>query len=104
MAAGLAARLHSADMAKQNFFSHESPDYGDLEERLSVAGIIYESAGENIASNYVDAAEALHGWSNSEDHREMMMKEDFTHVGIGVFGKFYTQNFLERDPIINETK
>lgn len=103
-AADVAARLHSADMAKQNFFSHESPEYGDLEERLSVAGIVYDSAGENIASNYVDAAEAVHGWANSEDHREVMMKENFTHVGVGVFGKFYTQNFLEREPIISETK
>ena len=103
-AADVAARMHSADMAKQNFFSHESPDYGNLEDRLQVAGIIYEKAGENIASNYVDAAEAVHGWLNSEDHREMMLKDDFTHFGVGVFGKYYTQNFLKRDPIINETK
>lgn len=103
-AADVAARLHSSDMAKQNFFSHESPEFGDLEERLSVAGIIYDYAGENIASNYVDAAEAVHGWSNSKDHRDVMMKEDFTHIGVGAFGKFYTQNFLKREPIVNESK
>lgn len=39
----------------------------------------------------------MHGWLNSPDHREMLLNEDFTHVGSGAFGKYYTQNFVERE-------
>lgn len=94
-ALGLVARKHSEDMALQNYFSHESPDYGDLGDRLEEAQIIYMAAGENIASNYYDSAEVVHGWLNSPDHRETLLKKEFTHLGSGAFGKYYTQNFVQ---------
>jgi uncharacterized protein YkwD len=96
-ALGLVASKHSEDMALQNYFSHESPNYGDLSDRLEEAQIIYETAGENIASNYFDSAEVVHGWLNSPDHREMLLNNEFTHLGSGAFGKYYTQNFVERE-------
>jgi uncharacterized protein YkwD len=95
----LVAQKHSEDMAIQNYFSHESPNYGDLEDRLKEAEIPYETAGENLATFYYDPIEVIHGWLNSPDHREMLMNEDFTHVGTGAFGKYYTQNFVEREII-----
>ncbi|MET0785884.1 MAG: CAP domain-containing protein [Paenisporosarcina sp.] len=91
------ARKHSEDMAIQNYFSHESPDFGDLEDRLKEAQIPYKTAGENIAAFYYDPIEVVHGWLNSKDHREMLLNEDFTHVGSGAFGKYYTQNFVGRE-------
>lgn len=90
----LVARKHSEDMAMQNYFSHESPEFGDLEDRLEEILIDYESAGENIAANYYDAAEVVHGWLNSDEHRNVLLEEDFTHLGVGTFGKYYTQNFV----------
>lgn len=96
-ALGLVARKHSEDMAIQNYFSHESPNYGDLENRLEEAEIYYITAGENIAANYYDPAEVIHGWLNSSDHREMLLNENFTHLGSGAFGKYYTQNFIQKD-------
>ena len=94
---GKVASKHSEDMAVQNYFSHESPDYGNLEDRLEEAGVEYESAGENIAANYSDSAEVVHGWLNSSEHREVLLQEDFTHLGVGTFGKYYTQNFVMRE-------
>ncbi len=101
----MVARKHSEDMAKQNYLSNESHDSGDLESRLREAQIEFESAGENIASNYYDSAEVVHGWFNSSDHRKVLLRKDFTHLGVGTFGKFYTQNFIKSNwieqPMIN---
>ncbi|MGK0698226.1 CAP domain-containing protein [Priestia flexa] len=51
-------------------------------------------AGENIASNYTDGPAAVEGWLNSEGHRKALLNNDFTHLGVGVYEKFYTQNFI----------
>ncbi|MCZ8536424.1 CAP domain-containing protein [Paenisporosarcina quisquiliarum] len=96
VALGIVASKHSEDMALQNYFSHESPEYGDLEDRLAEEQIVYDSAAENLAANYYDSAEVVHGWLNSADHREVLLREDFTHLGVGTFGKYYTQNFVKR--------
>ena len=93
---GLVASKHSEDMALQNYFSHESPDFGDLENRLEESLIVYDSAAENLAANYFDSAEVVHGWLNSSDHREVLLREGFTHLGVGAFGKYYTQDFVKR--------
>ncbi|MCM3123437.1 CAP domain-containing protein [Mesobacillus sp. AQ2] len=89
------AYAHSKDMAIEDYFSHESEKYGDLSERLKAAEILYEVAGENIAANYTDAPAVVEGWLNSESHREALLNEDFSHLGVGVYQKHYTQNFLK---------
>ena len=88
------ARKHSEDMALENYFSHESPVTGNLADRLKEAGIEHRKAGENIAFNYVDAIEAVHGWLNSPAHRDVLLDKDFTHLGTGAYGKYYTQDFI----------
>lgn len=85
------ARKHSEDMALENYFSHESPVTGNLADRLKEAGIEHRKARENIAFNYVDAIEAVHGWLNSPAHREVLLQKDVTHLGTGAYGKYYTQ-------------
>ncbi|KUP08544.1 hypothetical protein Q73_04945 [Bacillus coahuilensis m2-6] len=89
------ARGHSTDMFKENYFSHESPTYGTLGDRLDKAAILYLSAGENIAAQYTDGADAVMGWLNSPGHREALLDEEFTHLGVGVHEKYYTQNFVK---------
>ena len=88
------ARKHSEDMALENYFSNESPATGNLANRLKEAGIEHRKAGENIAFDYVDAIEAVHGWLNSPAHRDVLLNKDFTHIGTGAYGKHYTQNFI----------
>ncbi|CAM3753421.1 CAP domain-containing protein [Mesobacillus thioparans] len=89
------AYAHSKDMAIEDYFSHESEKYGDLSERLKAADILYEVAGENIAANYTDAPAVVEGWLNSESHREALLNDEFSHLGVGVYQKHYTQNFLK---------
>ena len=81
-------------MAEGNYFSHTSPTKGDLSQRLEDEDIHYSAAGENIAANYVDSIAAVEGWLNSKNHREEMLKEEYTKLGVGVYHKFYTQNFI----------
>ncbi|QKY68938.1 CAP domain-containing protein [Lentibacillus sp. CBA3610] len=90
------AYQHSEDMAENNYFSHYSQNGDGLKERLAAQEVFYQSAGENIAAQYPDAQAALHGWLNSEGHREALLRDDFTHLGIGVHRFYYTQNFLKK--------
>ncbi|RIW27457.1 hypothetical protein D3H55_22895 [Bacillus salacetis] len=92
----LVAEEHSKDMFEEDYFSHESPTSGTLADRLENAGIPFGMAGENIAAQYADGPAAVHGWLNSEGHRKTLLEQDFTHIGVGVYRKYYTQNFIQR--------
>lgn len=89
------AKLHSEDMKVHNFLAHESPTNGDLKKRLETLGIEYNEANENLATDYFDAIEAMHGWLNSPEHRKVILNDKYTTVGSGVFLNYYTQIFLE---------
>ncbi|SDY77083.1 Uncharacterized conserved protein YkwD, contains CAP (CSP/antigen 5/PR1) domain [Evansella caseinilytica] len=88
------AYLHSEDMYRDEYFAHTSPTYGELKDRLAVESVVYELAAENIAANYPDAIEAVEGWLNSEGHRVNLLDERFTHLGVGVYRFYFTQNFI----------
>lgn len=89
------AFLHSKDMKENDYFAHVSPTQGDLKKRLKKGNIAYTLAGENIAAGYPDGLDAVIGWLNSPDHREALLNGEFTHIGVGVFDKYYTQNFIK---------
>lgn len=93
----LLAQNHSKDMAIENYFSHESPSAGNLSERLKSFEIEHKKAGENIAANYVDAIEAVHGWLNSPAHRSVLLDPEATDIGTGAYGKYYTQVLVKSD-------
>ena len=86
---------HSKDMFNEGYFSHESPSFGDLGDRLKSGSVKYTMAGENIAAKYVDGIAAFEGWLNSKGHREALLNAEFTHLGVGVYQKYYTQNFIK---------
>lgn len=88
------AFLHSKDMYENNYFSHYGLDGSGLKERLEEKQIFYLSAGENIAAQHTDAPAAVEGWLNSEGHREALLNEGYTHLGVGVHRLYYTQNFI----------
>lgn len=94
--AGRAAMEHSEEMYTENSLSHDSPKLGPLKKRLEAHSVVFDKAEENLATAYLDAIEAAHGWFNSEDHRRLMMDDKFTHVGSGVFMNYYTQIFLNK--------
>ncbi len=88
------AYLHSMDMSTNQFFSHTSPTYGELSDRFTSGDVPFMLAGENIAAKYIDGLASVEGWLNSEGHRVNLLHEEFTHLGVGVFQEYYTQNFM----------
>ncbi|MGD8604842.1 MAG: CAP domain-containing protein [Anaerolineales bacterium] len=96
---GQASRLHSQDMADNNFFSHTGSDGSTFDERISAAGYTWYSAAENIAAGYPDAASVVQGWMNSPGHRANILG-DYEHIGVGyaynagsTYGRYYTTDF-----------
>ncbi|MDM5189645.1 CAP-associated domain-containing protein [Bacillus sp. DX4.1] len=87
---------HSKDMKENNYFSHDSPKFGTLGDRLQRGQVAFQLAGENIAAQHNDGIAAMHGWLNSEGHRKNLLNEQFTELGVGVYDKFYTQNFIRK--------
>ncbi|MFD2925399.1 CAP domain-containing protein [Halobacillus naozhouensis] len=92
--AAAVAFSHSKDMNEHNYFSHHSQNGDGVGERLRKAEVPYTRAGENIAAQHIDATAAIHGWLNSKGHRESLLDERYTHLGVGVDQLYYTQNFL----------
>lgn len=90
------AYSHSKDMVEKDYFSHESKSGKNLVDRLLEKNVSYQLAGENIASNYIDALAAVVGWLNSEGHRESLLNDEFTHIGVGVYKNNFTQNFIRK--------
>lgn len=86
-----AARAHSEEMARLEYFSHESPTPGHekLRQRTSAAGCRAREVGENIA--YYDgyspdqvAQQVVTDWMNSPGHRANILRPSFRAIGIGV--------------------
>ena len=111
-ALGRIARKHSQDMAKRNYFSHDSPEGHDFSYRYRQDGyscavrlrsVIYTGA-ENIFQNnlydsmttidgvrYYDwnsegkiAETTVEGWMNSSGHRKNILTPHWRKEGIGV--------------------
>lgn len=85
------ARLHSNDMIAGAYFSHEDKNGCNSSCRASDAGYAWRAIGENIymMSGYsVSADEAadsiVKGWMKSPGHRANILREDYTHIGVGV--------------------
>ncbi len=91
------ARMKSDDMAKLNYFAHQSPTYGSPFEMMRSFGISYTMAGENLAlAGSVDRAHSA--LMNSSGHRANILNANYTHIGIGMVqgsrGQYYTQMFI----------
>ncbi|MDM5333070.1 CAP domain-containing protein [Ureibacillus composti] len=92
------AEAKSADMSKNNYFSHTSPTYGSPFDQIKAAGISYKSAGENIAQGQKTPAEVVQAWMDSPGHRQNIMNANYTHIGVGYVenGNYWTQQFIQQ--------
>lgn len=93
------ATVKSQDMAKNNYFDHNSPTYGSPFDMMKKFGISYKTAGENIAMGQTSPEQVMQGWMNSPGHRANILKASFTQIGVGVAknssGRLYwTQQFI----------
>ncbi|WP_010243509.1 stalk domain-containing protein [Acetivibrio cellulolyticus] len=91
------ARMHSEDMALNNYFSHTNLEGKSPFDRMDDAGLNYYIASENIAMGQMSGIYAHESWMNSSGHRSNILG-DCEKLGVGVYigsgnNIFYTQNF-----------
>lgn len=79
-----AAQARAEDMAARGYFSHQDPSGEVAWWWLSRAGYRYRYAGENLAVNFSDAAEALESWSNSPSHEANLVNKNYSETGVGI--------------------
>jgi uncharacterized protein YkwD len=87
-----AARDHSQDMERLNFFSHISPVPGKKtpENRAMLAGTT--ASRENIFSGSTSGKKADERWFHSPGHHKNQMA-DSARVGVGRSGTYFTEMF-----------
>ena len=87
-------------MFRRGYFSHVTPDKRTPFDRIRAAGVVYVTAGENIA--YApDVDQAQTRLMASVEHRANITNSDFKRVGIGVYRglggyeELFTQDFAD---------
>ncbi len=98
------AKVHSEQMARARFFSHETPDGRQLKDRARAVGIRFRVIGENIAYNkgYDDPGGfAVERWMISSGHRANILYVGFQASAIGSYvsadgSTYLTQVFITR--------
>jgi len=109
------AMAHSVDMQTVGAMSHDGPApcaYPEdcLGQRLLTAGILYLTAGENVARGFVDPNLLMEAWILSPAHNFNLPGKDWTHAGIGwrfgpspgnpaALGPWATLNFIEEPAV-----
>lgn len=77
------AQTKAEDMAKNNYFAHNSPTYGTVGNMLDHFSYDWSAYGENIAKGYTTAKTVVQGWMESPGHRANILQSRFTHIGTG---------------------
>jgi uncharacterized protein YkwD len=86
-----AARRHAHDMAKRNYFSHDTLGGGTFLDRIRAEGYLKGAhswvVGENLAwgsRGYSRPRVIMKLWMNSTGHRANILNASFREIGIGL--------------------
>lgn len=69
-------------MVANGYWAHVAPDGTQPWGFIIHAGYSYGSAAENLASGQTTPSDVLHGWMNSQSHKEAMLNPKYTEVGV----------------------
>jgi hypothetical protein len=90
-----AAQAKARDMVKRDYWAHEAPDGKTPWAFITENGYTYQSAGENLAYGFANAADSVAGWMNSPEHRANILNASYRDVGFGVAD---SPDFMGRGP------
>jgi len=79
-----ASQAHAMDMARRDYFDHDTPEGVKPAERLGRTGYRWTLTGENIARGDMGADEAMAGWLRSPGHCANIMEPRFSEMGFGI--------------------
>lgn len=95
-----AARLHSQDMARRNYFDHRNPEGETPFARVNKTKFKGNRVGENIAAGQRSPEEVMRGWMKSDGHCANVMEPRYRYLGVGYaekkdseYRQYWTQNF-----------
>jgi uncharacterized protein YkwD len=89
----MAAKDHSEDMNKNNFFEHTGSDGSTLQDRINKYHYSWSIIGENIAEGYSSEKDVVEGWIKSTGHCQNIMNGNFKEMGVATSGVYWTQDF-----------
>jgi uncharacterized protein YkwD len=79
------AEQYACEMIYYDFFAHVNPvTSSGLADRAAEFGYEYWMIGENLAAGQTSPEQVVTQWMNSPGHRENMLQERFTEVGVGL--------------------
>ncbi len=91
------AEERSADMVRQRYFDHRTPDGRTVFDEIAEAGIEARgSIAENIALTPAGPRSVMELWRESSPHRRNLDDCSFTHHGLGEREGVWTQILLAR--------
>jgi hypothetical protein len=79
-----AANLKARDILAYDYFAHTSPSGKTPWYWLDRAGYNYQTAGENLAIDFLDSGELFSAWYASPAHRDNIVNSKFKDIGIAV--------------------
>ena len=79
------SRMHSSDMATNDFFSHTGSDGASPGGRVWYAGIALSRVGENIAAGAITPELTVAAWMMSPGHKAVILNENFRYMGVGMY-------------------
>ncbi len=88
-----AAYEHSLEMKINNYFSHTGFNGSNAGQRITAAGYLWKTYGENIAKGYTSEQAVVSGWLSSEGHCKNIMGANFKEMGAGREENYWTQVF-----------
>ena len=77
------ARAKARDMAKYDYFNHDTPHGRWYAFIYKYAGDRWRTIGENIARDQDTAEQVFEEWMNSPEHRANILAEKYRVLGIG---------------------
>jgi len=96
-----ASLMHSDDMVAANFFAHTGSDGRSAGQRITAAGYVWRTWGENIAAGQPTVARVMADWMKSPGHCANLMNANFRDIGVAcvagssgtTYRTYWTQNF-----------
>lgn len=82
-----AAEEHSLDMARRDYFEHDTPEGVKPWMRITRQGYHAPLVGENLAWGEADKGtpvEAMRLWMDSDGHRANLLEPRYTQIGVGL--------------------
>ena len=78
-----AAQAKANDMAKRDYWSHNTPDGQEPWVFVTNANYNYQKLGENLATGFANDQSVISAWLASPAHRENLLDPNYLNVGFG---------------------